>query len=262
MSHIWRLPAGMIPPTETIGFDSNFSIREIAQKSRFFCRDSVGGRAKNERILENFRFYMVRKFFRQSKYLFQNGILGILGQRDQIRPQNAPKQAKMDKNGQSRSKTYFSDDAVPPCSHTVIHTFCRHVHTLPGYFVVVSTIFSIFWTHFKAFLGHFWPFLDPFGMPCFGHFWPFWPIFPLKNVTFVVKKNSRLCRIEIFPKLLRFWPYPQPSLCKKPDFFERSRVSQNSRQNLLSLYRGDHVIWKPPYMSPGQIHGPPPSMGC
>ena len=162
----------MIPPTETIGFDSNFSIREIAQKSRVFCRDSVRGRAKNERIFEKSRFYMVRKNFRRSKYLFQIGILGTLGQHDQIRPQNAPKQAKMDKNGQNRSKTYFSDAAVPPCSHTAMNTFCRHVCTLPGYFVVVFTILSIFVTHFKAFLGHFWVFLALFGMPCFGHFWP------------------------------------------------------------------------------------------
>ena len=132
--YIWRHLTGMIPPTETIGFDSNFSIREIAQKSRVFCRDSVGGRAKNERILEKIRFYMVRKFFRRPKYLFQNGILGILGQHAQIRPQNAPKQAKMDKNGQGRSNPYFSDDAVPSCSHTAMHTFCRHVRTLPGYF--------------------------------------------------------------------------------------------------------------------------------
>ena len=158
------------PPTETIGFVSNFSIREIAQKSRVFCRDSVGGRAKNEIIFEKFRFYMVRKFFRRPKYLFQNGIWGILGQHDQIRPQNAPKQAKMDKNGQSRSKTSFADDAAPSCSHTAMHTFCRHVRTLAGYFVVVSTIFSILVTHFRPFLGHFWPFLTLIGMPCFDHF--------------------------------------------------------------------------------------------
>ena len=40
------------PPIDTIGFDSIFSICEIAQKSRVFCRDSVGGWAKNERIFE------------------------------------------------------------------------------------------------------------------------------------------------------------------------------------------------------------------
>ena len=51
------------PPVSHISFDSNFLIREISQKSRVFCRDSVGGRAKNERIFEKFRFYMVRIFF-------------------------------------------------------------------------------------------------------------------------------------------------------------------------------------------------------
>jgi len=236
--YIWRLLTGMIPPVSHLVFDSNFSIREIAQKSRVFCRDSVGGMAKNEGIFEKFRFYMVRIFFRRAKYLFQIGILGILGQHDQIRPQNAPKQAKMDKNGQSRSKTYFSDDAVPPCSQTAMHTFCRHTRTFPGYFVAVSTIFIIFLTHFKAFLGHFWPFLALYGMPCFGHFWPFWPIFPLKTVTFVVEKKSCPCRINFFQKLFRFWPYPQPSLCKKHDFFERSRVSKNSSQKQGDLQGG------------------------
>ena len=148
-------------------------MREIAQKSRGFCRDSVGGRAKNEIILEKNRFYMVRNFFRRPKCLFQIGILGILGQHDQIRPQIAPKQAKMDKNGQSRSKTYFSNDAVPPCSHTLMSTLCRHVRTFPGHIVSVSTIFIIIVTHFRPFLGHFWPFLTLFGMPCFDHFWSF-----------------------------------------------------------------------------------------
>ena len=132
------------PPQRTYLFARNVRYARSLKKVGVFCRDSVGGRAKNEIILEKIRFYTVRIFFRRPKYLFQNGILGILGQHDQIRPQNAPKQVKMDKNGQSRSKTYFADDVAPPCSHTVIHTFCRHVHTLPRYFVVVSTIFSTF----------------------------------------------------------------------------------------------------------------------
>ena len=103
--YIWRLPAGMIPPTETIGFDSNFSIREIAQKSRVFCRESVGGRAINEIIFEKFRFYMVRKNFRRPKCLFQIGILGILGKMPKLgpkTPQNRQKWTKMDKVGQKR----------------------------------------------------------------------------------------------------------------------------------------------------------------
>ena len=55
------------------------------------------------------------------------------GQNGQIRPQNAPKQAKMGKNGQNRSKTYFSGEAVTPRSHTALHTFYRHARTFPGY---------------------------------------------------------------------------------------------------------------------------------
>ena len=142
-----------------------------------------------------------------------------MGQNDQCRPQNAPKQAKMDKNGQSWSKTYFSDAAVPPCSHAAMHTFCRHVRTFPGCFVVVSTNFIIFLTYFKAFLGHFWPFLAFFGMPCCGHFWR---------------------RVEIFRKFFRFWPSPQPSLCKKTNFFERSRVSKISSKKVGPLWIPSH----------------------
>ena len=71
----------MIPPAETVGFASNFSIREISQKSRFFCRDSVGGRAKNEIIFEKFRFYMVGIFFFTTKVTFFNGKMGQNGQK-------------------------------------------------------------------------------------------------------------------------------------------------------------------------------------
>ena len=146
------------------------------------------------------------------------GILGILGQTGHIRPQKAPKQAKIGKNGQNRPKTYFSDDVVPPCSLTALHTFCRHVRTFHGHTVAVSTIFSIFLTHFRAFLGHFWHFFDLFGMPCFDHFWPFWPIFPLKTGAFLVRKISWPCRIDFFSKFLHFWPPPNRVSTKKPTF--------------------------------------------
>ena len=132
---------------------------------------------------------MVRIFFRRAKFLFQIGILGILEQHDQIRPQNAPKQAKMDKNRQSRSKTYFSDDAVPPRSHAAMHTFYRHVRTFPGYFVVVFSISSIFSAHFKAFLGHFWPFWSFW----YALFWPLLAIlthFPIEKRDFFGQKNN------------------------------------------------------------------------
>ena len=52
--------SGNDPPISQISFDSNFSIREIAQKSWGFCRDSVGGGGKNEIIFEKIRFYMAR----------------------------------------------------------------------------------------------------------------------------------------------------------------------------------------------------------
>ena len=194
-----------------------FDTRDRSKKSGFLQR--LDWRvAKNEIILENFWVYMVRNFFWRPKCLFQNGILGIWGQHGQIRPQNAPKQANMDKNGQSRSKTYFSNDAAPPCSHTAMHTFWRHVRTFPGHSAAVSAIFSTPLTNFGAFLVHFWPFLALLGMPCFGHFWPFWPIFPLKTGTFLVRKISRLCRREIFPKFFHFWPPPNLLSTKKPTF--------------------------------------------
>ena len=71
--YIWRLLTGMIPPVSHLVFDSNFSIREIAQKRRVFCRDSVGGMAKNEISFEKNRFYMVRIFFCPQKSRFSMG---------------------------------------------------------------------------------------------------------------------------------------------------------------------------------------------
>ena len=43
-------------------------------------------------------------FLKTKKSLFQMGILGILGQTGHIRPQKAPKQAKIGKNGLSAHK--------------------------------------------------------------------------------------------------------------------------------------------------------------
>ena len=73
--YIWRHLVGMIPPISQIVFDSIFSMCEIAQKSRVFCRDSVGGRAKNERIFEKYRVYMVGIFFNEKsmKLQWENG---------------------------------------------------------------------------------------------------------------------------------------------------------------------------------------------
>ena len=67
-----------------------FDTRDFSKKSVLGQRLGWGV-AKNERILEKYRLYIVGKNFRRLKCLFQIGILGTLGQNDQIRPQNAPK---------------------------------------------------------------------------------------------------------------------------------------------------------------------------
>ena len=46
--------SGNDPPIEDLPFCSKFSIREIFQKSRFFCTDSVGARPKMKEFWKNF----------------------------------------------------------------------------------------------------------------------------------------------------------------------------------------------------------------
>ena len=154
------------------------------------------------------------------------GILGILDQNGHIRPQKAPKQAKMGKNGQNRPKTYFSDDVAPLCSLTALHTFCRHVRTFPGHTVAVSTIFSIFLTHFRAFLGHFWPFLAILGMPCFGQFWPFWSFSHWKKGLFWFQKKPDHVGLRFFQNSFIFSRPPTESLAKNRLFWEISRIEK------------------------------------
>ena len=97
--------SGNDPPPETIGFDSNFSIREIAQKSRVFCRDSVGGRAKNEEVWKNFDSTWSGKIFDGRSAFFKTGFWAFWGNMTKIRPKTAPKRPKTGKNGQKWIKS-------------------------------------------------------------------------------------------------------------------------------------------------------------
>ena len=230
--------SGKCPPhTCTRKLLEFFDSRDFSKKSVFSERLGYWV-VKNEIILEKFRFYMVRFFFWPKKSLFQMGILGILGQTGHIRPQKAPKQAKIGKNGQNRPKTYFSDDVVPPCSLTALHTFCRHVRTFPGHTVAVSTIFSIFLTHFRAFLGHFWPFLAIFGMPCFGHFWPFWSFSHWKKGLFWFKKKPDHVGLRFFQNYFIFSRPPTESLAKNRLFWEISRIEKIEQKGGSSVGGG------------------------
>ena len=89
------------PPTE----DLPFCTREIAQKSRFFCRDSVGGRPKMKEFWKNFESTWSGIFFDGRSAFFKTGFWAFGGNMAKFgpkTPQNRQIWTKMDKVGQKR----------------------------------------------------------------------------------------------------------------------------------------------------------------
>ena len=103
--YIWRLLTGMIPPTEDLPFCSNFSIREISQKSRFWGRGSVGGWPKLKEFWKNFDSTWSGNFSDLKSPFFKSGFWTLWGKMTKSgpkTPQNRQKWAKMDKIVQKR----------------------------------------------------------------------------------------------------------------------------------------------------------------
>ena len=152
----------MIPPTEDLPFCSNFSIREISQKSRFLARDSVGGRQKMKEFWKNLDPTWSGYFFNQKSPFFQ-------WENDQ-NGQKWPKHGmpKMARKGQKCPKNALK------CVKNVLKmvetaTVCpRKVRTcLQKVFRAISEYGGITSSE-KYVFGRFCPFLPIFA--CFGAF--------------------------------------------------------------------------------------------
>ena len=95
----------MIPPIEDLPFCSNFSIREIFQKSLFFCTDSVGARQKTKEFWKNFDSTWSGNFSDQKSPFFKSVFWALWGKMTKFgtkTPQNRQKWTKMNKVGQKR----------------------------------------------------------------------------------------------------------------------------------------------------------------
>ena len=169
--HIWRHLVGSVPPIEDLAFYSNFSICEIAQKSRFFRRDSVGGWPKMKEFWKNFDSTWSGNFSDQKSPFFQweNGSKWQKWPKHGM-PKRSKKCQKCPKNALKCVKNVLKvveaatvcQGKVRTCLQKVCMGVCEHGGTSSSE---------------KYGFGRLCPFLSIFA--CFGAFWgPIWPFYP------------------------------------------------------------------------------------